>query len=264
MAKSKEVTACLLIIGNEVLSGRTHDANLPYLGENLNKIGIRLAEARALPDVEAEICGAVDQCRRKFDYVFTTGGIGPTHDDITTACIAKVFGVPVVRNQEAVRRLTEYMKAKNLDPNDRALNEARLKMADIPEGATLIDNPVSAAPGFNIENVFVMAGVPPIMRGMFEGFKGRLKGGAVMRSHSMTAPVPEGRVAGPLTELQKRHPDVEIGSYPFKRENQFGATLVIRGTDPDEIAAAAEEMRRMIRELGVEPVNETTDDPTAG
>jgi molybdenum cofactor synthesis domain-containing protein len=166
----KPVTACILIIGNEILSGRTKDANLPWLAEKLNALGIRLMEGRVIPDIEATIIATVNEVRAKFDYVFTTGGIGPTHDDITADCIAKAFGVKLLRHPDAVRLLQSHYA------NPADLNEARLRMANIPDGGILIDNPVSKAPGFQIGNVIVMAGVPRIMNAMFEGIAHRLKG----------------------------------------------------------------------------------------
>src|ERR687891_2389330 len=178
-SSEKPVTACLIIIGNEILSGRTVDANLPYIANALGSIGVRLAEARIVPDIEAEIAGAVNACRKKHTYVFTTGGIGPTHDDITARSIARAFGLPFGRNAEAERRLLAYY------PPER-VNEARMKMADTPEGAELIDNPVSIAPGFTVENVHVLPGVPSILQAMLAGLKPRLRGGAVVHSRTLT------------------------------------------------------------------------------
>ena len=173
MTEDRIYTACLIVIGNEVLSGRTRDANLQYLGRELNAIGVRLAEARVIPDDTAVIVTTVNDARARFDYVFTTGGIGPTHDDITSAAVAAAFGVPLERNPEAEARLRRHYE-------DKDLNAARLTMADIPRGADLIDNPVSQAPGFRLENVYVMAGVPRIAQAMFDGIRHTLKGGARM------------------------------------------------------------------------------------
>ncbi|MGH6914997.1 MAG: competence/damage-inducible protein A, partial [Geminicoccales bacterium] len=175
----KPVTACLIIIGNEILSGRTVDANLPYVATALGSIGIRLAEARVVPDIEAEIADAVNACRGKHTYVFTTGGIGPTHDDITAASIAKAFGLPFGRNAEAERRLLAYYPPERVNP-------ARMKMADAPEGAELIDNPVSVAPGFRVENVYVLPGVPKIMQAMLDSLLPKLEGGARVLSRAIT------------------------------------------------------------------------------
>ena len=240
------VTACLIIIGNEILSGRTRDANLQFLGENLNALGIRLMEGRVIPDVEATIIANVNDARDKFDYVFTTGGIGPTHDDITSACIAKAFGRKLIRHPDAEKLLRAHYK-----PED--VTEARMKMADVPEDSILLENPVSRAPGFQVDNVFVLPGVPRIMQAMFDLFKHRLAGGAEMLSKSIASYTPEGKIAARLTALQDEHPALEIGSYPFSRDGKHGSTIVIRGTDADDIANAAEKLRSIMRDLGNEP-----------
>jgi molybdenum cofactor synthesis domain-containing protein len=238
--------AAVLIIGNEILSGRTKDTNLPYLALELNKLGVRLTEARVVPDIEARIVEAVNALRASHDYVFTTGGIGPTHDDITAASMARAFGVALLRHPEAVERLARQFR-------DRAdLNEARLRMANVPEGGLLIDNPVSGAPGFQIGNVFVMAGVPAIMQAMFQTLRHRLIGGLPMRSRLVATDLPEGRIAAGLGALQDRNPALEIGSYPFYRLGRFGVSLVIRGTGQAAIDAAAEELKSMLLELGGE------------
>ena len=250
MAEEKPVTACLIVIGNEVLSGRTQDANLQYLAKALNDIGVRLMEARVIPDVEATIVATVNECRAKFDHVITTGGIGPTHDDITSASIAKAFGVRHVRHPGAEARLRRHYAR----PED--LNAQRLRMAEMPEGAELIDNPVSVAPGFRIGNVIVLAGVPRIMQAMFEGFRHRLRGGAPMLSRTVVAQVPEGKMAAGLGAAQAAHPGVEIGSYPFFRDGKLGASLVVRGTDVAGVAAATEAVKAAVRAQGGEPIDE--------
>ena len=249
MPNTATVTACLIIIGNEILSGSTEDANLAFLGHHLNELGIRLAEARVIADDETVIIETVNKCRERFDYVFTTGGIGPTHDDITSAAIAKAFGVELVRNTEALALLYQQYRQKDQ-------NEARLKMADIPAGATLIENPVSKAPGYQIENVVVMAGVPKIMQAMFDGFKHRLTGGETVLSETVTAFVTEGVVAGKLAAVQARHRQVEIGSYPFVRDGKRGVCLVLRHTDVERIEKAAADVRAMLGDLGVEPAKD--------
>jgi molybdenum cofactor synthesis domain-containing protein len=233
-----------------VLSGRTQDANLQYLAKALNDIGVRLMEARVIPDVEATIVATVNECRAKFDHVITTGGIGPTHDDITSASVAKAFGVRHVRHPEAEARLRRHYAR----PED--LNAQRLRMAEMPEGAELIDNPVSMAPGFHIGNVIVLAGVPRIMQAMFDGFRHRLKGGAPMLSRTVVAHVPEGKVAARLGAAQAAHPGVEIGSYPFFRDGKLGASLVVRGIDPAAVAAATEAVKAAVRAEGGEPIEE--------
>ena len=252
MAEKDTVTACVLIIGNEVLSGRTQDVNLKYLAENLNAIGIRMAEARIIADDEATIVGTVNECRAAHDYVFTTGGIGPTHDDITSASIAKAFGVELVRHPEALALLMRHYR-----PED--VNEARLKMADVPDGATLVPNPVSSAPGFRMGNVFVMAGVPEIMRAMFDGIRPQLVGGPPILSRSLFARTPEGTLAVPFGALQKEYPDVDMGSYPFQSLGRFGVSLVLRGTDAGRLAEVLEKLKTIVRGLGVEPEEGGTD-----
>jgi molybdenum cofactor synthesis domain-containing protein len=249
MQNKRIYTAAALIIGNEVLSGRTADANLNYMAKRLTDLGIRLMEARVIPDVMDTIVDAVNECRAAFDYLFTTGGIGPTHDDITAEAVARAFGVPIERNPEIVRILESYIPAPNL-------NEARLKMADFPKGAELLFNEVSRAPGFRIDNVYVMAGVPSIMRSMFDGFAGALAGGDRILSITVAAELPEGAVASGLSDIQNRHPEVEIGSYPSYNDGKFKTSLVSRGTDPAGLAAAVEEIRDLIRTHGVEPIEE--------
>ncbi len=246
------VTACLIIIGNEILSGRTPDRNVAYAAKWLNEKGIQVREVRVIPDVEETIVATVNECRATFDYVFTTGGIGPTHDDITSASVARAFGVPIVRNEEA-RRLLEDQYI----PGD--LTEARLKMADIPAGAELIENPISRAPGFQIENVFVMAGVPAIMRAMFDSVQHRLVGGAPVASRQIACFLAEGQIAKALGDIQDRYPDLDIGSYPFWKMRKFGVSVVLRGTDTDILEAATEEVRDMIRGFGGEPQDESGD-----
>ena len=248
MTRQETITACALVIGNEVLSGRTKDANLNWLASRCTEMGIRLAEARVIPDVEDVIVSAINECRTKYTYVFTTGGIGPTHDDITAACIARAFGVKLERRKEAVELLESFIKKENL-------NEARLKMAEVPVGAELIYNPVSKAPGFRMENVFVMAGVPSIMRAMFEGYAPSLLTGKQVLSESVACYLPEGAVASGLSEIQEHHPDVDIGSYPFMRSGKFGCTLVSRGTDEEELKRIVIKIKDMIISLGGDPID---------
>ncbi len=240
-------TAAIVVIGNEILSGRTRDSNLTYIAERLSAMGIVLAEARIVPDREEAIAAAVNACRAVYTYVFTTGGIGPTHDDITARSVAMAFGVPIERNADAVARLERQYP-------EGGLNAARLGMADVPAGAELIDNPVSGAPGFRIENVFVLAGVPAIMKAMFDGLS--LTGGPPILSRTISCFLTEGGIAGGLAEIQARSPAADIGSYPFFRSGAFGTTLVVRGTDGEAVEAAAEEIRRLIAELGAEPIEQ--------
>ena len=243
---AKVVTACVLIIGNEILSGRTQDANLAFLATGLNEAGVRLREARVIPDDAAVIVATVNETRRNFDYVFTTGGIGPTHDDITAPCIAEAFGVPLILHPEAKRLLESHYPPGGL-------NEARLRMAHVPEGAVLLPNPISRAPGFRIENVYVLPGVPQIMQAIFSELRHRLRGGARLYSRSVSCALSEGALAKELAALQERYADLEIGSYPYFRRSDFGVTLVVRGTDRERIALAIEELRVLIRALGGDP-----------
>lgn len=253
MAEAKTVTAALLIIGNEILSGRTRDANLPYIAERLSALGIRLSEVRIVPDVEGEIIDAVNGLRSRFDYLFTTGGIGPTHDDITAECVAKALGRKLIQHPEARRRMEARYAEMGIE-----LNEARLRMANTPEGAVLIDNPVSGAPGFQAENVFVMAGVPKIMQAMFESLRDRLVGGDPLISRSVLCALPEGTLAGGLAVIQARHPDVDIGSYPSYAASGFGVAVVLRHTDAVVLARAVDEVKELILELGGTPEERAT------
>ena len=234
--------AALIIIGNEILSGRTKDKNLAYLAEWLNEIGIQLYEVRVIRDDEKEIIDCVNILRKKYDYVFTTGGIGPTHDDITTESIAKAFNVELETNPEALKILQSYYK-------EGELNEARLKMTLLPKGAELVENPVTKAPGFKMENVFVMAGIPSIMQGMLEGAKAFLKTGNKMTSKSIDVFMPESYVAEELSKMQDNYPEVEIGSYPFNKEGQFGTSLVMRSANLDILERCASDVAEMVKKL---------------
>jgi len=242
-------TACLIIIGNEILSGRTQDKNLAWLAKSLNDTGIRLMETRVIPDVKQTIIDTVNTCRGAFTYVFTTGGIGPTHDDITSDAIAAAFSVKLERNKEAATILERHYGKDQL-------NAARLKMADIPVGSTLILNPVSAAPGFRIQNVFVMAGVPSIMQAMFDFIRPELKGGDKMLSRTLSVFVTEGVIASRLSAIQDQFPDVEIGSYPFMRQQRLGTSLVARGTDSARLETAYRQLKTMLLEMTQEVLEE--------
>ncbi|MBP7127574.1 competence/damage-inducible protein A [Myxococcota bacterium] len=239
-------TAAVLIIGNEVLSGRTQEANLAFLARRLGEMGIPVVEARVVRDREDEIVEAIRQMRERCTWLFTTGGIGPTHDDITTAAVARAFGIPVVRDPDAEARLRAHYA-----PGE--VTEARLKMADVPQGAVLVDNPVSTAPGYRIGNVFVLAGVPVIAQAMFESLAPTLQGGPPILSRTVRCRTPEGVMAGALGGIQRRHPEVEIGSYPFFRRGEVGVSLVVRGTDPGALDAVVRELVEMLRDLGDDP-----------
>ncbi len=245
MTEPKRVTAAVLIIGNEILSGRTQDTNLNHLALTLNGYGIQLREARVVPDMEAEIVDAINALRVRWDYVFTTGGIGPTHDDITADCVAKAFGVEL----EIHPQIAALIQRRPSPPEVMA---ARMRMARVPRGGGLIDNPLGP-PGFYIDNVYVMAGIPRIMQQMLASLDGKLKRGVVVRSRSVTAFVSEGQIAQGLGTVQNRHPQVDVGSYPFQRQERFGTTLVMRGSDGAELDAALAEVVALVRTLGAEP-----------
>jgi molybdenum cofactor synthesis domain-containing protein len=234
------VTAGLLVIGDEILSGRTKDLNIGAIAERCTALGIDLREVRVVPDVEDEIVAALNALRTRYDHVFTTGGIGPTHDDITADAIAKAFGVAIGVDPRAVAMLKERIAESDL-------NEARLRMARIPEGAELIENSVSKAPGFSIGNVHVMAGVPAIMRAMFDALAPRLATGTRMESRSIAAGLKEGDIGTPLGAIQRDFPDVAIGSYPsFDERTGFATTLVLRSRNPARLDAAEAAVRRML------------------
>lgn len=242
------VTAALVIIGDEILSGRTTELNLQYIAKRLNTLGVRLSEVRVVADKQDAIVAAVNACRAAHDYVMTTGGIGPTHDDITAAAIAAAFDRPLIRNPEIVAILEEGYKGSGLE-----LNESRLSMADTPEGVVLIDNPVSGAPGWQIENVFVFAGVPKIMQAMFDSMTHRLTGGVPLRERSIIVDIGEGTLAAGLSNIQDNHPALSIGSYPYYRGGAFGVKLVLRGIDDAELDTAVEELLVVLRDLGGNP-----------
>lgn len=217
--------ACLLIIGNEVLSGRTRDANLQFLATRLGEIGIPMREVRVIPDVEETIVATVNEVRAKYDHVFTTGGIGPTHDDITVDAIAGALGVAVVHHPEAVAVLERYYATRG------GATEARLRMARVPKGADLIPNRMSGAPGIRIGNIFIMAGVPHITAGMLDALTGTLQGGRPVISRTIGCWVAESEVADLLGATEKAHEGVAIGSYPFFRDGRTGANFVVRSPD---------------------------------
>jgi molybdenum cofactor synthesis domain-containing protein len=228
---SQPVTAAILVIGDEILSGRTKDKNIGYIAEYLTNIGVDVREVRVVPDVEEEIVAALNALRHRYSYVFTTGGIGPTHDDITADCVAKAFGVSIDVDPRARALLLTRIAEKDL-------NEARLRMARIPAGADLILNKVSAAPGFRIGNVHVMAGVPAIMQAMLDEIAPTLKTGLKMLSEQVRADLREGDIGKELGDIAKAHPDVMIGSYPFQDEGRPNTNIVVRSRDPQKLAAA--------------------------
>jgi molybdenum cofactor synthesis domain-containing protein len=245
-------TAALLIIGNEVLSGRTQDANLKFIATRLGELGIPLREARVIPDVPETIIDAVNEVRAKFTYVFTTGGIGPTHDDITSECVARAFGVPW-EVHEPSRAIMAADYARRNPPVE--MNPARLRMATLPRGAKPILCAETSAPGFIMENVHVMAGVPRIMRSMFEVVAPTLQGGTPVKSRALHANgLLEGQIAEGLSAIQAHFPMLDIGSYPYYREGGNGVALVAKGTDEAALDAAATEIAALIRADGKVPV----------
>ncbi|WP_233222241.1 competence/damage-inducible protein A [Allosphingosinicella deserti] len=236
MATDRIYTAGLLVIGDEILSGRTQDKNIAQVGSWLNLQGIRLREVRVVPDVIEEIAGAVNALRTRYDYLFTTGGIGPTHDDITVDAIAHALGVPVVVHPAARATLEAYYETRG------GLTEARLRMARVPEGADLIENALSGAPGIKAGNIFIMAGVPHIAVLMMEALSGTLEGGKPLISRTVGGIVPESEVAEILRQVEAAYEGCQIGSYPFFREGKVGANFVIRSTDEAELDACEAEL----------------------
>lgn len=230
-------TAAMLVIGDEILSGRTRDANMHHLAGRLTETGIDLKEVRVVADDEIAIVAAVQALSEAHDHLFTSGGIGPTHDDITADCIARAFDTPIGVREDARAILAAHYRKTGSE-----LNDARLRMARIPEGATLIDNPVSAAPGFTLKNVHVMAGVPSIFEAMVASLLPRLTGGTPLLSETVRIDRPEGDIAGELTHLARDFPDLSFGSYPFIRDGRYGANVVIRGTSAESVAEARDRL----------------------
>ena len=246
MAKKDVYTAALVVIGNEILSGRTVDSNTPWIAERLTARGIVLAEVRVIPDTEAGIIDTVNALRATHDYVFTTGGIGPTHDDITSEAIAKALGMPLELNAAAMHALEEHYGAETV-------SKPRAKMAMIPRGAVLIPNPVSAAPGYIAGNVYVMAGVPRIMQGMLDQVLGMIDAGKPVLSSTITCKLGESVIAEDLSALQDRYPAVQIGSYPHYRGGTLGLSLVVRSTEQPMLEEVAAAIVELIRKHGDEP-----------
>lgn len=244
MATDRIWTAALVVIGDEILSGRTHDRNIAQIAAWLQVQGIRLNEVRVVPDVEEPIVEAVNALRRRNDYLFTTGGIGPTHDDITVDAVARALGVPVVVHPQARAILEDYYATRG------GLNDARLRMARVPEGADLIPNRMSGAPGIRIGNVYLMAGVPHITAQMLDALTGTLEGGAVLLGETIGCWVAESEVADILREVEKAHVNCAIGSYPFFRDGRVGANFVIRSTDADDLRSCVDTLSEALAEAG--------------
>ena len=238
-------TAGIIIIGDEILSGRTKDLNVNWIACELNSIGIRLKEVKIISDDKQTIIETINNYRKTFTYVFSCGGIGPTHDDITSESVASAFNLILEKNNEAMLRLTKHYRNSNIE-----FNEARQKMAKIPVGAILIDNPVSAAPGFNIENVFVFAGVPKIMQSMFFSIKDKLSGGKILISKTITCNIGEGKIANALEKIEKKYKDLKIGSYPYFKPEGFGTSIVLRSEKNRVVKLASLEIINAIKNNG--------------
>lgn len=243
------VTAAVVIIGNEILSGRTQDTNLRDIAQALGQRGIRVVEARVIPDVEATIVAVVNELRAKHDYVLTTGGIGPTHDDVTARSIAKAFGVELIEHPE----IAALIRRHEAPPDILA---SRLRMALVPAGSRLIENGTGGPPGFSIGNVYVLAGIPEVMRAMLAPLAPTLQGGEILHSRSVTAHLGESAIAEPLAQLQAAHPTVDIGSYPFNRAGRYGTTLVARSTDAQRLDEVTEAVKAIIVKAGGEPLEQ--------
>ena len=254
MSEPKNPTAAIIVIGDEILSGRTKDKNIGWLAEKLSAQGIQLVEARVIADNRQVIIDTVKTLSAAYDLVFTSGGIGPTHDDITTEAVAAAFDVPVIRHAEAERRLIAHYENTDLE-----FNEARQKMADIPATATLIDNPLSAAPGFILGNVHVLPGVPKILQAMFEGVLSALPGGVAMTRITVQCGTGEGNIATIMTNVQSRYEGVSIGSYPWFKPGQFGTAVVVSGLDQMKTKSAAKDVESEVRLFGFDAQIAETD-----
>ena len=248
MENKKEVFAGIIIIGNEILSGRTQDTNTSTLSIWLNSLGIKVQEVRVIPDIEETIIKTVNELRKKYNYIFTTGGIGPTHDDITASSISKAFNLTYGPHKEAMTILEKYYK-----PGE--FNEGRKKMAYMPTNANLIINPTSGAPGFNVENVFCLPGVPSILKSMIGGIAHRLVSGKPILSQTLNLRTVESEIAKSLSEVQTNNKEVDIGSYPFFKAGKLGVAIVLRSTDQNKIDKCILEIQKFIKEKNIEIVN---------
>lgn len=242
--QSETITAAVIIIGNEILSGKTQDLNVQFIAQELGNIGIRLKEVRVIPDIENDIIDAVNYLRKKYNYVFTTGGIGPTHDDITAKTISKAFNQDYVLHNEALEIMKEHVESIN-----QVITDGHIRMAYMPKEAISLLNRETGAPGFKVENVFVMAGVPSIMRSMFEEVKKHLKHGNPIISKSIEVEISENSIAQEFSDLQDKYNTIEMGSYPFKGELSWGTSLVLRGDDEELIDVAMEELLEIINKV---------------
>ena len=248
MKNNTKVNAAILIIGNEILSGRTQDTNTTTLAKWLNSIGVVVNEVRVIPDIEKTIVETLNTLRKSNNYVFTTGGIGPTHDDITAESVSKAFGLKYEIHKEAFKILEEYYKKGEF-------NEGRQKMAWMPENANLILNPTSGAPGFSVDNVFCLPGVPSILKSMLGGLKNKIVGGEPILSHTINLKTVESEIANSLTEVQDQNEDVEIGSYPFFHAGKLGVSIVIRSENQSKIDVCNSQILKFVKEKNIEIVN---------
>ena len=242
---NKKVNAIIILIGNEILSGRTQDANVVFLSKWLNELGVKVEEVRIILDEQEVIINCINEVRKKFKYVFTTGGIGPTHDDITSQSIAKAFNLSYDYNKEAYDILEKYYKPG-------AFNDGRKKMAKMPDKASLIYNPSSGAPGFIVENIYCLPGVPSILKSMVDGLKNRIKGGKKILSETISVDTVESEIAKPLEDVQNIFSNVEIGSYPFFRSGKIGVSIVMRSTEKNQIEDCAKQIQNFIQQKKIQ------------
>ena len=247
MSENTKFNAAILIIGNEILSGRTQDTNTSTLATWLNSLGVKVGEVRVIPDVEETIVSSVNLLRKNYNYVFTSGGIGPTHDDITSESVSKAFNLPYEKHEEGYKILEAYYK-----PGD--FNDGRQKMIWMPRGANLILNPTSGAPGFYVENVFVLPGVPSILKSMLGGIKNKIVGGNPIISHTISLRTFESHIADSLTDVQNKYQDVEIGSYPFFQAGKLGVSIVMRSDDQNLINKCSSDVMSFVNDKKIEVV----------
>ena len=245
---NKKVNAAIIIIGNEILSGRTQDVNVVHLSKWLNELGVKVEEVRVIPDIENSIVNTVNELRKKFKYVFTTGGIGPTHDDITSRSIAKAFNVSYGYNKDAYETLEKYYK-----PGE--FNDGRKKMAKMPDKASLIYNPSSGAPGFVVENVYCLPGVPSILKSMVDGLKNKISGGKKILSKTISVITVESEIAKPLGDIQNKFKNIEIGSYPFFRKGKIGVSIVMRSTEKNLIGVCAKQIENLVKKKKIKIID---------
>ena len=248
MNKTKEkVNAAIVIIGNEILSGRTQDVNVVTISSWLNELGVKLEEVRVIPDIENSIIKTVNEVRKKFNYIFTTGGIGPTHDDITSRSIAKAFNLSHAYHEEAYAILEKYYGKKEF-------NVGRKRMAMTPNKAILILNPSSGAPGFSVENVYCLPGVPSILKSMLSGLNNRIRGGKKILNKTITLRTVESEIAESLEKVQNKYEDVEIGSYPFFKQGKVGVSIVVRSTDKNLISDSCKDIKDFVKKKKIETI----------